>query len=160
LRITPLLRVSHSLPQADCSALGSWRSVRVYGSLRTLTRRSLVLLANCSLRITPCGAFRAQHLKFSPARGLLRVRHLASGFRLRIAPRPSTFAPCDGLGSLRSRRFELGIDPEVQVLRAQCFSLRPACRLLHTRHLTLCILRRLLRASNLESHVSRESLRL
>jgi len=82
----------------------------------------------CCLRIAPRGTFRAQHLKFSPARGLLRARHLASGFRLRIAPRPSTFAPCDGLGSLRSHRLELRIDPGVQVLRAQCFWLRPACR--------------------------------
>jgi hypothetical protein len=39
----------HSTPLADCSVIDAWRSVTVYGSLRTLTLYALVFLTDCSV---------------------------------------------------------------------------------------------------------------
>jgi hypothetical protein len=146
-RIAPLPCCSRSSPLADCSAPGSWRSVRVYGLLRTLTRSAPVLLTDCSVLNTLSSAPLADCSALdtwlpSSVCGLLRS--LLS-------------APCCICGSLRACRFERCIEPVV--LRARYLSLRPAHGLLHARDLTLCALRRLLRASHLAPDVSCRSLR-
>jgi len=125
LRIAPRPRFSRSLPFADCSAPVSWRSVRVYGLLRTLTRCTPVLLTDCSVLNTLSSA------PFANCSALDTWLPRSACGLLRSLPA----APCGSCGLLRACRFELCIEPVV--LRARHLSLRPAHGLLHARHLTL-----------------------
>jgi hypothetical protein len=121
-RIAPLPCVSRSLPPVDRSPCGSWRSVQVYGLLRTLARLALVLLTDHSVLNT---------LKLRPVRGSLRARHLAcrvAGCELLRFP-PSS-RPAVACGFLRSCRLEPGIKPGVQSTSCSTLPLRSVWRLL------------------------------
>ena len=112
-------------PPADCSALNAWRSVTVYGLLRTQPLHALVSCMYCSVLNTSSFAPKIDCSMFDAWR-FAQIVNCSTFFAWRPV------LPADRSVINTS---EFCIDSVV--LRLRHLSLRPVCRLLDERHLAL-----------------------